>query len=83
LRSQYMRNLRWRLEIRNQHTYADWQHSVSPLKCPSIQLEVMQKMYSYYGLSDFVICLGHKGYMIKAFFSDYIPAPGRHHLRRR
>ena len=31
----------------------------------------MQKMYSYYGLNDFVVCLGYKGYLIKAFFSDY------------
>jgi NDP-sugar pyrophosphorylase family protein len=31
----------------------------------------MMKMYSHYGLNDFVVCLGYKGYLIKAFFSDY------------
>jgi glucose-1-phosphate cytidylyltransferase len=29
------------------------------------------KMYSHYGVNDFVICLGYKGYVIKEYFSNY------------
>lgn len=29
------------------------------------------KMYSHYGINDFVICLGHKGYVIKEYFANY------------
>jgi len=29
------------------------------------------KIYSYYGVNDFVICLGYKGYVIKEYFSNY------------
>lgn len=29
------------------------------------------KIYSYYGINDFVICCGYKGYVIKEFFSNY------------
>jgi len=29
------------------------------------------KLYSHYGLNDFVICLGYKGYVTKKFFTDY------------
>jgi glucose-1-phosphate cytidylyltransferase len=29
------------------------------------------KTYSHYGFSDFVVCLGYKGYMIKEYFSNY------------
>lgn len=29
------------------------------------------KLYSYYGISDFVICLGYKGYIIKEYFANY------------
>jgi glucose-1-phosphate cytidylyltransferase len=29
------------------------------------------KMYSSYGIHDFVICLGYKGYVIKEFFANY------------
>ena len=29
------------------------------------------KIYSHYGINDFVICCGYKGYMIKEFFSNY------------
>jgi glucose-1-phosphate cytidylyltransferase len=29
------------------------------------------KMYSSYGINDFVICLGYKGYLIKEYFSNY------------
>ena len=29
------------------------------------------KLYSYYGINDFVICLGYKGYIIKEYFANY------------
>jgi glucose-1-phosphate cytidylyltransferase len=29
------------------------------------------KIYSHYGINDFVICLGHKGYVIKEYFANY------------
>jgi glucose-1-phosphate cytidylyltransferase len=29
------------------------------------------KIYSHYGINDFIICLGYKGYVIKEFFSNY------------
>lgn len=31
----------------------------------------IMKMYSHYGLNDFVICCGFKGYMIKEYFANY------------
>ena len=31
----------------------------------------IMKSYSHYGINDFVICLGYKGYMIKEYFSNY------------
>jgi glucose-1-phosphate cytidylyltransferase len=31
----------------------------------------IMKIYSKFGLNDFVICLGYKGYMIKEFFANY------------
>jgi glucose-1-phosphate cytidylyltransferase len=31
----------------------------------------IMKIYSKYGLNDFIICLGYKGYVIKEFFSNY------------
>jgi glucose-1-phosphate cytidylyltransferase len=31
----------------------------------------IMKLYSAYGVSDFVICLGYKGYMIKEYFANY------------
>ena len=31
----------------------------------------IMKIYSAFGLNEFVICLGYKGYMIKEFFSNY------------
>lgn len=31
----------------------------------------IMKTYSSYGINDFVICLGYKGYLIKEFFVDY------------
>ena len=29
------------------------------------------KMYSHYGIHDFVICCGYKGYLIKEYFANY------------
>ena len=29
------------------------------------------KIYSHYGIHDFIICLGYKGYMIKEYFANY------------
>ena len=29
------------------------------------------KIYSHYGLNDFIICLGYKGYIIKEYFANY------------
>ena len=31
----------------------------------------IMKLYSNYGINDFVICLGYKGYVIKEFFANY------------
>ena len=31
----------------------------------------IMKTYSHYGIDDFVICLGYKGYVIKEFFFNY------------
>jgi len=31
----------------------------------------IMKIYTAYGLSDFIICLGYKGYMIKEYFANY------------
>ena len=31
----------------------------------------IMKIYSAHGLSDFVICLGYKGYLIKEYFANY------------
>ena len=31
----------------------------------------IMKMYSHFGINDFVICLGYKGYIIKEYFSNY------------
>ena len=32
----------------------------------------IMKIYSHYGINDFVICLGYKGYMIKEYFANYV-----------
>lgn len=32
----------------------------------------IMKIYSHYGFSDFVICLGYRGYMIKEYFANYV-----------
>jgi glucose-1-phosphate cytidylyltransferase len=31
----------------------------------------IMKIYSAYGLNDFIVCLGYKGYMIKEYFANY------------
>jgi glucose-1-phosphate cytidylyltransferase len=31
----------------------------------------IMKMYSHYGINEFVICLGYKGYIIKEYFANY------------
>ena len=31
----------------------------------------IMKMYSHYGIHDFVICCGYKGYVIKEYFANY------------
>jgi len=31
----------------------------------------IMKIYSHYGINDFVICLGYKGYAIKEYFANY------------
>jgi glucose-1-phosphate cytidylyltransferase len=32
----------------------------------------VMKMYEAHGISDFVICLGYRGYMIKEYFANYV-----------
>ncbi len=32
----------------------------------------IMKIYAHYGLSDFVICLGYRGYMVKEYFANYV-----------
>lgn len=31
----------------------------------------IMKMYSYYGVNEFIICCGYKGYVIKEYFANY------------
>jgi len=31
----------------------------------------IMKIYSHYGINDFVVCLGYKGYLIKEYFNNY------------
>ena len=31
----------------------------------------IMKIYSHYGINDFIICLGYKGYAIKEYFANY------------
>ncbi len=31
----------------------------------------IMKIYSFYGINEFIICCGYKGYIIKEFFSNY------------
>lgn len=32
----------------------------------------IMKLYSFYGINDFIICCGYKGYVIKEYFSNYL-----------
>lgn len=32
----------------------------------------IMKIYAHYGVTDFVICLGYRGYMIKEYFSNFV-----------
>ncbi len=32
----------------------------------------IMKIYAHFGITDFVVCLGYKGYMIKEFFANYV-----------
>lgn len=32
----------------------------------------IMKIYSHFGLHDFIICLGYKGYVIKEYFANYV-----------
>ena len=32
----------------------------------------IMKIYSYYGINDFIICLGYKGYIIKEYFNNFL-----------
>lgn len=32
----------------------------------------IMKIYSYYGVNDFIICCGYKGYVIKEYFEHYL-----------
>ena len=31
----------------------------------------IMKLYSHYGIDDFIICCGYKGYVIKEYFANY------------
>src|SRR5277367_6460939 len=31
----------------------------------------IMKIYSHWGINDFVICCGYKGYVVKEYFSNY------------
>ena len=31
----------------------------------------IMKIYSTYGINEFIVCCGYKAYMIKQYFSDY------------
>jgi glucose-1-phosphate cytidylyltransferase len=31
----------------------------------------IMKIFSHYGINDFVVCLGYKGYVIKEYFANY------------
>ena len=32
----------------------------------------VMNIYTHYGVTDFVICLGYRGYMIKEYFANYV-----------
>ena len=31
----------------------------------------IMKMYSHYGINEFIVCCGYKGYVIKEYFANY------------
>jgi glucose-1-phosphate cytidylyltransferase len=31
----------------------------------------IMKIYSHYGINDFIVCCGYKGYVIKEYFANY------------
>ena len=31
----------------------------------------IMKIYSHYGINDFIVCLGYRGYFIKEYFANY------------
>ena len=31
----------------------------------------IMKSYSHYGINEFIVCLGYKGYLIKEYFANY------------
>ena len=31
----------------------------------------IMKIYSHYGINDFIVCCGYKGYLIKEYFANY------------
>lgn len=32
----------------------------------------IMKIYAYFGVTDFIVCLGYKGYVIKEYFANYV-----------
>ena len=40
------------------------------LKVGNGNIHLIMKHYSYYGLNEFIICCGYKGYVIKEYFSN-------------
>jgi glucose-1-phosphate cytidylyltransferase len=32
----------------------------------------IMKLYSHFGVRDFIVCLGYRGYMIKEYFANYV-----------
>ena len=32
----------------------------------------IMKYYSYFGINEFIICCGYKGYLLKEFFANYL-----------
>ena len=43
----------------------------------------IMKIYRSHGINDFVICLGYKGYIIKEYFVELLPAHLGRHVRSR
>ena len=38
------------------------------------------KIYSHYGINEFIICCGYKGYVIKEYFANYFLLPAISHF---